>query len=244
MATTPSVITNVEAQLQSEVAALAHKHVTITWGLLGILGVVLTLGGVGAWVAVKFADAQLARAEAAEARYDASLKTFQETLAAHDAQRTAIDGQQKVVVQVVHDRDTQANTAITAALVPNASAQAVATGLAKAEYDVPGFGDVRVTPDSTIVLETLQGQLLTSQKIDRDRLFANLTDETKLYTLEQVKSTSLSTDLTGCKAEMKEGQGVIAGYKKAARSSKFKKAWHGALTVGAMLAAAYVGHRL
>lgn len=239
-----NTFTSVEAQLQSEVAALAHKHVTITWGLLGILGVVLALGGVGAWVAVKFADAQLARAERTEAAYQLSLKSFQETLAAHDAQRAAIDGQKKVVVQVVHDRDTQANTAIATAMTPNAPAAAVAAGLGAVEADVPGFGTPKVTTEGTIALEPSQAQQLTAQKIDRDRLAGNLADETKLYNLESVKSTSLSTDLTGCKTELAESAKVTAAYKKAAKSSKFRKVLRGFGEGVAIAGAFYLGHKL
>lgn len=244
MADTPNVITTTEDQLKSELAALAHRHVTLSWGILGALSLVLIVGVAGAWIAGHYANAQLARADAANAALLQNLKTFQDNMAAHDAERAAQDAQQKVIVQVVHDRDKAADIAIATALTPNAPAQAVATGLARVESDTPGFGDVRVTPDSNLAVTPAQGQILTAQKIDRDRLAGDLKDETNIFTLEKGKTFTLGQDLSSCKVELTESQKVIGDYKKAAKAGRFKKIVRGFGEGVAIAAAFWIGHKI
>lgn len=234
----PTVATVADA-IQLQIAALAHKNVTVSYTLVGVLVFVLALAGAGAWLGLHFVDAQLARAENLQTQYNASLKTLSDALAADAAQRTQASAQQAATIKIVDTRDDQANKAIQTATAPGASAQDAAAALGSAYSDVPAFGAVYPTPDGKIALEPAQAQASTATKIDRDRLSADLTDTTKLLTLEQSKTTSLTTDLHSCSTELTAGQKVIAGYKTVAKESRLKKIIHGAES-GAGIAAGFL----
>ena len=62
----------IDKELQDSLASLAHKHVSVSYGLMGIiLALFLVMGG-AAYVANKFWERDVARAEAAEKRADAA----------------------------------------------------------------------------------------------------------------------------------------------------------------------------
>lgn len=229
--------------LQTQFVALAHKHATVSYGLIGVLVVVLALAGIGGYIAVRFADVQLARAEKAEQQYNADRKAWQDQLAADQAERVQDAQRQQVLGQQIAARDKGADKAITEALKPDASLPVIESGLRTAFKSVPGFDAPLPLNGVYIELGGLQAQQITAYKIDHDRLFGNLTDTKNDLKLEQDKTASLSKDLGGCEAENVEAKKVIDGYKNAAKVSRFRKFLGGAEKVAIFAAGAYLGHK-
>jgi hypothetical protein len=233
-----------QAQFTTQFAALAHKHATVSYGLIGVLVVVLILAGVGGFIALKFADAQIARAEKQEQQYNADRKSWQDQLAASAAQRAAETTQQTAIVKIVDTRDKVADKAISAALKPGATAKQAADGLAASYSDLPAFGPVTALGDNIVQLSVPQAQQATASRIDQVRLQADLNDEVNLFTLEKAKTLSLSNDLASCTTLNTESGKVIAAYKKAAKASRLKKFLGGATKVAIFIGGVYFGHKL
>lgn len=233
-----------QAQFTTQFAALAHKHATVSFALIAVLVVVLLLAGVGGYIGLKFADAQLARAEKQEQQYNADRKSWQDQLAASAAQRATETAQQTAIVKIVDTRDQTANAAIKVALTPGATAKQAADGLAASYSDLPAFGPVTALGDNIVQLSVPQAQQATASHIDQVRLQADLNDEVNVLTLEKDKTFSLSNDLAGCKSLQVEAGKTIDGYKKAAKLSRFRKFLGGAEKVGLFVAGVYFGHKL
>jgi hypothetical protein len=229
-------------QLVAEYAALAHKHVTVSFTLIGVLVLVLGLGAFGAFLGLRSYEAQLSKAEARELQYNADRKSWQDTLAQHDAQRAADAQQEAQVIAQIAARAKQAPPpVIQVALSPTATAAEEATGLAQAYASQI---EPVVTPDSRLSISQPEAKLIISNKLTGDKALADLVDETKLYNLEVDQNTTLKADLADAKAENVEAQKVIQAYKKAAVKSKWRKILDGMKTVGMVAAAAAIGHAI
>lgn len=249
--TNPQPVAN-ETILQAEIAALASKHVTVSYTLVGVIVLVLALAGAGGWYALRMFDKQLARAEAAEARYDTDRKQFADLLAADATTRAKSQTQQVALATTGEARDKKADEAIQVAVKPDATLATTAAGLTSAYSDVVGFGQVDVLPGSDalhgpgIELAGHQAQQVTAYKIDRDRLSADLSDLRTSYTLEQTSNSSLTNDLAQCKDLNAKSDKVIAGYKKLAKKTKWKTFLSGAkkaVVIGALVVTAVVAAR-
>lgn len=247
--TSPPPVSSDIAILQAQFSSLAHKHLTVSYTLVGIIVLILALAGGGGYLALRAFDAQLARAEAREASYDVDRKAFVDHLAADAADRTRNQAAQVVLARNISNRDTKADQAIQVAVKPDASLESTASALTDAYSDVVGFGHVDVLPDSTtlhgagIELAGHQAQQIVAYKIDRDRLSADLGDLRTSYTLEQASNTSLSNDLVQCKDLSVKAEAVIAGYKKIAKRGKFRVFLGGAEKVLLVAGGMYLGHK-
>jgi hypothetical protein len=235
---------SVQVDLNNAIIALAHKHASVSFTLIGVLVLVLGLAGVGGYIALKFADAQLARAQQLETKYDADRKVWQDQLAVSEAARAQATTQQQAIVKVVDTRDKTTDKAITDALKPDATLPAVELGLRSAYKADPLFQAPLPLNGVYVELGQAQAQALTATKLDRDRLFLDLADEKNVFNLEQQKNSSLSSDLDKCKVDNAEAGKVIAAYKKAAYRSKFQKFLSGAEKVGLFVGGMYLGHKL
>lgn len=229
-------------QLVTEYAALAHKHVTVSFTLIAVLVLVLGLFSFGGFLGLRSYEAQLAKAEAREAQYNADRKTWQDTLAQHDAARAADAQQEAQTIAQIAARAKQAPPpVIQVALSPNATAAQEAAGLAQA---FGGQIEPTVTPDSRLSISQPDAKLIISNKLAGDKAQADLVDETKLYNLEVDQNITFKSDLDDAKAQNVEAQKVIQAYKKAAVKSKWRKILDGMEKVGLVALGAAAGHAL
>lgn len=214
--------------LEQQFAALAHRQVSVSYALVFVLLFIISLASAGAWFGLKMWDAQMARAEKQESKYDDDRKAFADALAANVAQRSKDTSQQQATIKIVDTRDKSTDAQIAQVLRPDASLATIAAGLTLAYSATPAFGQVSVSPDGLVALSGPQAQQATATKLDADRLTLDLVDEKKLLGLEQDKTGLLAKDLSTCQANGKEAQKVIADYKAIAKVSKWKKILHGA----------------
>jgi hypothetical protein len=229
--------------LQQQLSALAHKHVSVSYTLIGVLVVVLGLAGLGGWLALKFADKQIARAEATEQRFEQAQKDFQTQLATNTAQRAADTQQQGVIVKVVDTRDKSTDAKIQYVLQPKTPQQAL-TDLNEAYTGTVDFSNTPVTPDGLLSFRVNAVQQFSATKIDRDRLSADLSSYKGLLNLEQNKTTTLTADLTKSETTLAACQLTVTAYKKAATLSKFRKFLNGAEKAGLLMLGAVAGYEI
>jgi hypothetical protein len=235
---------NTAQHLQVQFAALAHKHATVSYALIAVLVVVLILAGVGGYIGLRFADAQLAWAEKKEEQYNADRKAWQDTLAAHDAERAQESAEQKqTIAELAKQLAKPLPPVVVTGLKPGATAQEASGALTEVYKDNPLFGQPAVEGDK-VALTVPQTQAVIQTKEDLGKTSLKLDAETKLFDLEHSKNESLNTDLTGARNTLKECQDTVNGYKKAAKASKFKKVLKGAGTAVAIIGGAYLGYRI
>ena len=261
----PTIMNTIDKDLQDSLASLAHKHVTVTYVLIGVLVFVLALGGVGAYIGVKWVDASLARAEASEkltaqykTQYDALNLTYQNELAAHAADRAADAQKQAALISSMSNVNQKADTSIAKVLTPGKTATEAFADLKDAYKGTPSIGNLtlNVSKDSAsgeqlLTFTVPEVQQVTATKLDRDRLTSNLDNVNQQLTLEKDKTTTLTSDLTNLqtahtaliKTET-QCETTVADYKKVVKPSKFKivlgYALKGALFAGGIV----IGHRL
>lgn len=228
---------------QQQLSTLAHKHVTVSYTLIAVLVVVLGLAGFGGWLALKFADKQIARAEATEQRFEQAQKDFQTQLAANSAQRAADTQQQAAIVKIVDTRDKGADAKIQYVLQPKTPQQAL-TDLGEAYAGSIDLSNTPVTPDNYLSFPVKTVQQFSATKIDRDRLFADRDDIKKQLFLEQDKTKTLTADLKKSEDTLGTCKQTVADYKKAATVSKFRKFLGGAEKVGLLALGAVAGYKL
>lgn len=230
MATTPTIIT----VTQSELAALAHRQVSVSYWLIGLLGLFLALGTFAGYLGLRHLDKLEARAEATEASYVVERKALTDLLAADTVARAQESAQQAAVLESMAKRAVVVQPpVIQTALQPSASATEAAAGVTLAFAGVPSFGQALVSPDGqNVSLAVPEAQTVIQTKIQMDRLTLDVQDETQLYTLEQSKSTSLSNDLGKCTDTLGLAQKTINGYKAVVKPTKWQRFLQGAEKVG------------
>lgn len=229
---------NTAQHLQAQFVALAHKHASVSFWLIGTLVLVMGLMGFGGYEALKSFDAQLARAEQREAQYNTDRKTWQDALAQHDAERVADATKIASLEAQVAARDKKPLPP------PVTTPDEAVAGLQAAYSDVPAFGAPQATPDGKVAVNVPQAQILITTKLDLNRLKLDLTDEKAIVDLQKQTNASLSKDLTGCQALNVEANKTIADYKKLAKKSRWQKFLSGAEKVGLVLGGMYVGHKI
>ena len=242
MSTSPATPT-ITAAVQSEVAALANRHIGLIFGLVGTIILMVGLMGVGGYFGLKAFDAQLSRQEVRDAQYQTDRTTFLNTLAAHDAERTADATKIAQLEAQIKARDSKPlPPAVKPGMQPNASAEQVKNALG-AVYGVDvAAGTPKVEPDGNIALSPSQGQQALSARLDADRYGADLKDEKAINSLQETTIGSLKTDLNTCKDLNTKAQADIAGYKKLAKKSRWQKFLAGAEKVGLLAGGAMLGH--
>jgi hypothetical protein len=256
----PTTTVTIEQKVLTDLHNGLHR---IIYAHLGILVLLLALVGAGGYFGLKSYDKALAHAEALQTQYNlaqaaavASQKQLTDLLAADAAQRAQESAQQASLAQQILKRDAQAPApAIQTALQPSATAANVAKGLTEIYSDDKTFGVVQATPDGKVLSTVPQTQAMITSRLDSLRLSADLADTSKLYTLEQAKSSSLQTDLNSCKSTsskdeiaLADAQKTIKAYNKLVNRSKFKKILgaigRNAERVGILFVGIELGHKL
>jgi hypothetical protein len=232
-------------QLHSDFTSLATKHATASFTALGVLIFVLILAGIGGFIGLREYDAQLAKAQVTEQKYEAAQKTLTDLLATDAKEREQMQAQQANLVAQIAKRDkTPPVPAVIAALKPDASLGVLINGISASYSDVPGFGVPQPTPDGKVALNGLESQEIIQSHEQGKKDHADLADTQKLYGLEQQKNVSLNTDIVQCTDTLKDAQKSIAAYKKIAVKSRWKKFLGGAEKVGILIGGIALGHAL
>jgi cell division protein FtsB len=236
---------SITTAVQSEVSALAHRHLTFTWGLVGVIILLMALMGFGGYMAIRSFDKQLAKQEARDTQYQADRKTFLDQLTAHDAERAAQASQiASLEAQIAHRNAQPLPKEIQAGLKPDSTSQAVAMALQTAYSDMPSFGVVVAESPVNVSLSLPQAQQVVQDKVDLNVTRADLKDTQAVVDLQKTANSSLTSDLGQCKDLNVKAQADIAGFKKLATRSKFRKFLDGAEKVALFAAGAYVGHKI
>jgi len=176
--------------VQTELSTFAHK---VLYAHAGVLVLILVLVGLGGYCGLKSYDAQLAKAQVTEQKYEAAQKTLTDLLATDAQERAAMQAQQVNLITQIAKRDkTPPSAPVIAALQPNATAETAANvlGLVFSLSPYPS-----ATPDNKVVLSVPNAQELVKNGVELNKLRPDYADEVKLYDLEQQKSTSLNNDL-------------------------------------------------
>lgn len=253
----PLQVTN--GYVQSEISALAHKHVHLSFAILGVLIVALGVACLGGYMGLRGYERALARAEAAEQRFEQKDQQYQTMIADFQKQITA-DAQERQQASAKQEQlQAQINARVSApvppvvqtGLKPDATAQEAGNALG-AVFTKPDAPVVPMaTPDGKVALTVKESQEVASQGLDYQRITLDWQDEISLYNLEVSKSTSLSKDLQSCQdtvtasqADLKDAKATIAAYKKAAVRSKWQKMWQGFKTYGVPVIAFALGRKL
>jgi hypothetical protein len=241
MSTAPTIT----AAVQSEVAALANKHIGLIFGLVGTIVLMLGLMGVGGYFGLKAFDAQLSRQEVRDAQYQTDRTTFLNTLAAHDTERAAQALQIAQLQAQIKARDSKPlPKPIQDGLKPDATAQAAAGAVSVAYSDIPGFGQATTTPEGQVSLSVPQAQATVVAKVSGDKAQGDLKDEKVINGLQETTIGSLKTDLNSCTSTLSKAEKDIAGFKKLAVKSKWQRFLAGAEKVGLLAGGAMLGHMI
>jgi len=247
MATTPVTPkpadpTNLTAE---HISTLLQHHVTVSYLVLAVLGVVLALVAVGGYLGLKAYGNAVAHAEAIEAQYDADRKVFAQTLAEHDAQRAQDAKQEAQLLAQIAQRDNTPPPAIVSeGLKPDASVSEVKNALQSVLSDHTPPVTPTITDSGQIAVSPTGAQQLVTDELDLSRLQADFRDQTVLYTTEKQDNALLTQDLNKCKGTLSEANQTIDVWKKAAKKSKWQKFLSGSKTALLIAASAYVGHKL
>lgn len=244
---------------ESEVSALAHRHVTLTYSILGVLVLTLALAAFGGWLSIRGYERALQRAEAAEAvskqredAFNVQFKAFQDQIAKDAADRAQAQAQQDALIAKITTRDKQpVPVVIQTGLKADATAEDAKNALG-AVFSTPVAPVApTVTSDGKVAVTVKEAQEITSAGFDGQRAEADLRDTVSLYTLEKTKTTSLSNDLNQCQAGLTEAKATvkaqdttIADFKKAAKRSRFQKFLSGAEKALLLVGGIYIGHKL
>jgi hypothetical protein len=233
------------SQLHSDFASLAAKHASVSFAALGILALVLVLAGIGGYFGLKSYDAQLAKAQVTEQKYEAAQKTLTDLLATDAQERADMQQQQQNLVAQIAKRDSKpASAPVLAALQPNADLNSLILGISASYSDIPAFGQPQPTLDGKVALNGLESQIVIQDHEQEKKDHADLKDEQILYSLEQQKNTSLNKDIIQCTDTLKDAQASIVAYKKLAVRSKWRKFLDGAEKVLIFASGAAIGHKI
>lgn len=234
-----------QSNLHDQFAALAHKHATVSYAVLFVLGLVLILGAVGGYIGLKSYEGQLAKAQLQEMQYNQDRKAWEEELqvraAAREAEALKVE---QLLAQIAARPSQPLPKPIQTGLKPDATIPEIGFGLDLAFKGLPGFQTPVIPFGPYVQLTGQQAQTVTQSKVDLDREKLDNRDLTLAITVEKSTISSLNTDLTTCKTTLSEADKVIAGYKKVAKKTKWQKFLGGAKTALLMAGSAYIGHKL
>ena len=242
--------------IQTEVSALAHKHITLSYAILAVLVLALVVGCLGGYVGLRGYERALARAEAAEQRfeqkdqqYQQMFQSFQQQLAKDSADRDAATQREQALQAQIAARASQPlSPAVQTGLKPDATAQEAAIALQTA---LPALGALEATPEGKVLSTVTQTQAEAISIMAGNKAGADLKDTQSILGLEQSKTQSLTTDLNSCKSTLSESQTTLAdaqktitAYKKAAVKSRWQRVWGGIKTYGGFFLGVAVGRKL
>lgn len=237
--------TDLHAQLAQHLADLSKKHASISYVVLGVLGLVLVLGTVAGYFALKQYDAQLARAEAREELYDQDRKAWAAELKTRDAERAA-DAQrvEELIGQIAARAAKPLPPVIKAGLDPSASLAEGKMALEAVMGDRPTFGTLNIATDGNASLKLSQLQILVSDEVDLKRLKFDFADAVKVIDLQKGTISSLTKDLDTEKALNVEANKSISDFKKLAKKSRWQKFMGGAEKVALVVGGIWLGTKI
>jgi hypothetical protein len=230
------------SQTQTELSAFARR---VLYSHAGILVLLIVLIGAGGYFGLRSYDAQLAKAEVTEQKYEAAQKTLTDLLATDAQERAQMQAQQANLIGQIAKRDkTPPSAPVIAALQPNASAEVLALGLGSSFNDVSSFGVPQTTPDGKVALNGQETQEIIQDHEQGKKDHADLADTMKLYGLEQQKTASLTKDNVQCTTTLADAQKSITAYKKLAVRSRWQRFMTGAEKVTIFISGVALGHKL
>lgn len=255
----PDNHSNISNDLQASLADLAHKHVHVSYALIGVIVCVLALGGVFAFYSNKSYEKAMERAEAAEKQMllykqqsDDSNKQFQSQLATDQAQRAADTQKIMDLESKISAQQAAANAAIGNALKPGKSAQEAFTDLSGAYKGVlaPALNLSKDDKGEQLLgFRVPEVQRFTADKIDLDSTKNVLSEKQQELVTKDGTIVSLNKDLKAASdnysalstTELKCEETVKA-YKAVAVKTRWQKIWAGTkkgLEIGAAILAGY-----
>lgn len=242
-------LTKLQSEMQAQLASLAHKHAHVSFALIGVLALVLGLMTAGGIVAVKYTNAQLAKADAVDAQYKSDKAKWEQERSQLQNQIDAASQKQQVLVKVIHDRDQTADQQIAQAKDPSADAQKVAADTEHLYGFAPTVEPASVPaclacPSEMFEFNKEEVQTFNATKIDRDRLAADLDGTKQSLILETDKFDDLLVANGSLKTQNTQCEQDLANYKKVAKLSRFKKFLHGAERVGEIALSAVAGYEV
>jgi type II secretory pathway pseudopilin PulG len=244
----------------SELAVLAGKHINLTYYLLGILLVVILIGCGGAYLASRWVDKEISKAEASQQATLALQQTASNEEKAWEVQYAKDNSQRTIDEQKIADlqkqldtRDTTAAQKVQQVLQPGRTAQQAYSDLSS-QYKLTSPSLVNQSPDGTEQTLTFyipDVQQFTAAKIDDVAKTADNQDKDAEIASQADEITSLNVNITAGKqaydAEVKtetQCEKTVSDYKKAATVSKWQKFKNGAEKALLFAAGVALGHRL
>jgi septal ring factor EnvC (AmiA/AmiB activator) len=254
----PEGHSHINDELQAQLASLAHRHVNVSYTLIGVLVLILTFGGVGAYFAAKWVDRSLARAEKVEELYKQERATADQAVT--DLKKQLADSQtaQAAAQKKIEDMQSQisSNNQKAAAqkeeiLKPGKTASEAYADAAN-HYKLTSPLDITQSADKTeqlLAFRIPDVQRFTATKVDLDTANANSVLKDQQLGQKDVQITNLKNDvaksndaLTKMTAADDKCEIALQDYKKIAKRTKFQKILHGAWTglkIGGALIAGY-----
>jgi hypothetical protein len=260
----PEDHSHISNDLQASLASLAHKHVTLTYAVIGVLVFVLICGGGGAYFAAKWVDRALARAEKSEELYkadkvvsDKAIADLKTQLATSEAARAADEQKYADLAKQIANNNANAGRKEQEILKPGKTASQAYADLA-GEYKLSSPLNIVESPDKTeqeLVLRIPDVQQFSATKVDDDNAHVTIGLQTEQITTKQGEITSLNGDLLASKDALtklqttdNQCQDALKKYKTVAKVSRFKKILHGAIKgieIGGALVLGYeIGHKI
>lgn len=255
-----SIPQEIHAALQDQVHSLAQKHVQVSYLLMGVLGLTLVLGGLGAYFAAKWVDRAMARAEKSEELFKADKAASDKALTDLKVQLAASEQARAISDQKVADMQKQiSNIAVVATkqkeevLKPGKTATEAFTDL-KTQYKAAISSPLNIveSADKTeqqLVLRVPDVQQFTATKIDADAAHATITLKDQQLSEKDTQLASLKTDFAaGVDTYQKllttddQCQDALKQYKKIAKVSRIRRIFNGALKPAIFVAGFVAGY--
>jgi septal ring factor EnvC (AmiA/AmiB activator) len=252
----------IDKDLQDSLAALAHKHVHISYALIGVILLILALCSVGAYFGNKSWQKAMENAETAEKQMVADRAQYQQTLASMQKQIdtnnqhiAADQAREQSLINQINKRDAAANKTITNVLQPGKSATDAYADVATAYRGIASFTQDIISDPATseplLAFPIPAVQHFTAAELAELRDSKDLADTQGQLAAERDKTANLTANFTNstetlAKLQATEAQceQTVADYKKVAKKSRFRKIMDGAIKVAIFAAGIAIGHQL
>jgi hypothetical protein len=233
-----------QEKLHNHIAALAHRHASVSYLLIGVLFLVLALCGVGGYVAVKLADERIAHAEKTDQAFEAKKNDTDVQLKTSAHERDQMRAKQTLLEAQLAARDKKAAADAAKALDPKADMATIQTGVSGAYINDALFKRPLPIFNGMFQVTGQQIQRFTATKIERDQYAGDVVTLRSDLDLANGRTDSCQKDLTKEKGTTAACEKVKKEWKGAAKASKFKRFLGGAEKVGLFVAGLAVAHAL